>query len=376
MINDGMFIEAHIADIHFGAMNPNLQYGILKDQFINKLAKMPILDIVSVNGDIFDHKFMASSDAIAVAQYFIKDLISVCAMKNATLIIIGGTYSHDADQIKLFYPLAEQARNICDIRIVEECRYEYVKGKRILCIPELYGKGKQFYRNLMFGNGVYDSCYMHGTYAGSIYGKELSDLDSQREPVFCINDFGFCAGPIISGHVHNARCFDSHFYYCGSPYRWSFADADVDKGFIFLLQDLVTHTYSVQYEPIISDRYAIINLDSMINSDPNDIIQFILRKKVEENIKYIRIDFTVSNADAINILQTYFRGNKEVVINDKSRKDEITKETKEIVEKYKDYDYIFDRNLSPEAKLAKYINQCKNEVYITADDLVNLLKDL
>lgn len=376
MINDGMFIEAHIADIHFGAMNPNLQYGILKDQFINKLAKMPILDIVSVNGDIFDHKFMASSDAIAVAQYFIKDLISVCAMKNATLIIIGGTYSHDADQIKLFYPLAEQARNICDIRIVEECRYEYVKGKRILCIPELYGKGKQFYQNLMFGNGVYDSCYMHGTYVGSIYGKELPDLDSQREPVFCINDFGFCAGPIISGHVHNARCFDSHFYYCGSPYRWSFADADVDKGFIFLLQDLVTHTYSVQYEPIISDRYAIINLDSMINSDPNDIIQFILRKKVEENIKYIRIDFTVSNADAINILQTYFRGNKEVVINDKSRKDEITKETKEIVEKYKDYDYIFDRNLSPEAKLAKYINQCKNEVYITADDLVNLLKDL
>lgn len=30
MINDGMFVEAHIADIHFGAMNPNLQYNILK----------------------------------------------------------------------------------------------------------------------------------------------------------------------------------------------------------------------------------------------------------------------------------------------------------------------------------------------------------
>ena len=204
MINDGMFVEAHIADIHFGAMNPNLQYNILKDQFINKLIKMPILDIVSINGDVFDHKFMASSDAITVAQYFIKDLIAVCAMKHATLIIIGGTFSHDADQIKLFYPLAEQAKNVCDIRIVEECRYEYVKGKRILCIPELYGKGKQFYRELMYGNGLYDSCYMHGTYAGSIYGKELPDLDSQREPVFCMNDFGYCLGPIISGHVHNA----------------------------------------------------------------------------------------------------------------------------------------------------------------------------
>lgn len=376
MINDGMFVEAHIADIHFGAMNPNVQYNILRDQFVNKLIKMPILDIVSVNGDVFDHKFMASSDAIAVAQYFIKDLISVCAMKHATLIIIAGTFSHDADQIKLFYPLAEQAKDICDVRIVEDCRFEYVKGKRILCIPELYGKGKEFYQNLMLMNGSYDSCYMHGTYAGSIYGKEIPDLDSPREPVFCMRDFNRCVGPIISGHVHNARCFDSHFYYCGSPYRWSFADADVDKGFIFLLQDIATHTYSVQYEPIISDNYAIINLDDMINSDPRNIIQFILNKKAEANIKYIRIDFTVSNPEAINILQTYFRGNKEVIINDKSRKEEITKGTKEIVEKYKDFDYIFDRNLTPETKLAKYINQCKNEVYITADDLVNLLKDL
>ena len=114
----------------------------------------------------------------------------------------------------------------------------------------------------------------------------------------------------------------------------------------------------------------------MIHNDPKDIIQFILRRKVEENIKYIRIDFTVPNPEAINLLQTYFRGNKEVIINDKSRKEEITKETKEIVEKYKDFDYIFDRNLTPEAKLAKYINQCKKEIYITADDLVNLLKDL
>jgi hypothetical protein len=376
MENNGVFIEAHIADIHFGAMEPNIQYNILKEQFIDKLAKMPVLDIVSINGDIFDHKFMASSPAIMVAQYFIKELIAICTMKHATLIIIGGTFSHDADQIKLFYPLAEQAKNFCDVRIVEECRYEYVKGKRILCIPELYGKGKDFYNSLMHCHGWYDSCYMHGTYTGSIYGKEIPDLDSQREPVFCMNDFSLCLGPIISGHVHNAMCFDSHFYYCGSPYRWSFADANVDKGFIFLLHDISTHTYSVQYEPIISDNYAIINLDDMIHNDPKDIIQFILKKKLEDNIKYIRVDFTQSEPEALNIIKTYFRNNKEVMINDKSSKEEILSKTKDIAEQYKDYDYIFDKNLTPEYKLAEYINQCKKEIYITADDLLKLLSDI
>ena len=138
---NGMFIEAHIADIHFGALDPKYQLNILKEQYLSKLETMPILDIVSVNGDIFHHKFMANSDAVSVACYFITDLIRICEQKNATLLIIAGTYSHDADQIKLFYPLAERSPNV-DIRIIENVRFEYVKGKKILCIPEVYGKGK------------------------------------------------------------------------------------------------------------------------------------------------------------------------------------------------------------------------------------------
>jgi hypothetical protein len=182
MLN-GMFIEAHIADLHFGAMEPNEQYKILKEQFLDKLYEMPILDIVSICGDIFHHKFMANSNVVYIASYFITQLISICEQKNATLLILSGTYSHDADQIKLFYPLAQQARNRgIDVRIIEEISMEYVKGKRILCIPELYNKGYDYYANYLYeGCGkeivndpqdrFYDACYMHGTYVGSIYGR-------------------------------------------------------------------------------------------------------------------------------------------------------------------------------------------------------------
>ena len=41
---------AHIADLHFGAMNPKLQYEILSEQFIDRIKYLP-LDVVSINGE-------------------------------------------------------------------------------------------------------------------------------------------------------------------------------------------------------------------------------------------------------------------------------------------------------------------------------------
>lgn len=369
-----IFIEAHIADIHFGATDPKYQYNILERQFIKKLESMPILDIISINGDIFHHKFMANSEAVTLTCYFITKLINICRMKKSTLIIVAGTYSHDSDQIKLFYPLAENASDV-DIRIVETAKFEYVKGKKILIIPELYGKGKEYYENLLFGNGLYDACYMHGTYNGAIFGKEVPTLNSEREPVFCMNDFEYCLGPIISGHVHQASCYDSHFYYCGSPYRWTFGDEN-DKGFYILIQDISTHTYGIHFEPIICDKYVTINIDKIINNDPKTIIDYIDSQIRTRDIKYVRIEINKNNTKNINVLQTYYRNNHNITIFNKSKNKDVVQSAEEANKKMEKYDYIFNPDISPEAKLAKYINQCMDEVFITPEDLIQILKDL
>lgn len=374
--NLDMFIEAHIADLHFGAFDPRRQYKILKEQFIDELDKMPVLDIISINGDIFHHKFMANSDAVSIACYFITDLVNLCAKKGATLIIISGTYSHDADQIKIFYPIANQARQYgIDVRIVEQAQFEYVRGKKILCIPELYGMGEKYYRDLLFCNGFYDSCYMHGTFVGSIYGKNEPNLNSMREPVFCMNDFLYCGGPIIAGHVHIPQCIQSHFYYCGSPYRWQFGEEE-EKGYIILLQDIKNHSYAVRYNHIVSDSYVTLNIDDIANNDPQEIISYIDEIIKERRIDYARIVFSSMNESNINVLKTYYKNNKNISLMNKSKEDKIIKDMKEVQDKYGKYAYLLDKNVSPEEKLTEYINQCKGSMFITVDELKNILKNL
>lgn len=375
-INGNMFIEAHIADLHFGAFDPKRQYKILKEQFIDELYKMPVLDIVSVNGDVFHHKFMANSDAVSIACYFITDLVNLCAAKNATLLIISGTYSHDADQIKLFYPIANQARSHgIDVRIVEEARFEYIKGKTVLCIPELYGMGAQYYIDLLYGKGFYDSCYMHGTFVGSIYGKNEPNLNAIREPVFCMDDFQYCLGPIISGHVHIPQCLAGHFYYCGSPYRWQFGE-EQQKGFIILLQDISNHSYAVSYQPIVSDKYITLSLQDMVNNDPQLIIEHIDNKMKEDHIDYIRVLFESMDESNFEVLKTYYRNFKNITVVNDSKNNKIVRDMEDVQERYGQYSYLFDKNITPEEKLVDYINQCKGSIFVTKDELINLLKNL
>lgn len=369
---ENIFVEAHIADIHFGAMNPQIQYNILKEQFLNKIESLNELDIVSINGDIFHHKFMANSDAVMYACYFIENLITICKKKNATLLIISGTYEHDSDQLKLFYPYTNG--NNGDIRIIEEVQFEYIKGKKILIIPELYGKGRKYYSHYLFNSGFYDAVYMHGTYKNSIYGKTEEDLDSSREPVFDISDFVNCKGPIIAGHVHTPACFDTYFYYCGCPYRWRFGEEE-EKGFIILLHNITTREHYIHFESIKSFRYDTINLDAMIDGDPSEMIKYI-QSLQDQGIDNIRIQLTKNNEDNLNILRTYYRSNNNIKIESNFKNNKVLEDSKILSEKYKQYDYLLDKSSSPEEKLTKYINQNKGYVYITSDDLIDILKDL
>lgn len=368
-----LYVEAHIADIHFGVMKPELQFNILREQFLYRLEAMEVLDIVSINGDLFDHKFMANADAIMYACYFIEALVDICRRKGSTLIILGGTYDHEADQLKLFYPYVAVNRGV-DVRIVEEVRFEYIKGKRVLIIPELYNKGAEYYNKFLLHSGMYDAVYMHGTYKGTIYGKDTPNLDSNREPVFHMEDFVNCKGPIISGHRHTAGCFNTHFHYCGTPIRDKFGEEE-DKGFMILLQNIESREYYVHFEPIESFRFDTINLDSMINGDPKDIIEYVKNLQAS-GVHNVRVKFTENNEDNLNIIRSYFRSNSSVKIDANFKNVKVTEDIKKLDDKYKEYQYLFDKGATPEGILSSYINHCEGYTYITTEDLVSFLKNL
>lgn len=360
-------VEVHIADIHFGAFNPKDQFDILCNEFLAKIAPLKY-DIVSINGDLFEHKFMANSDAIRYAMEFIELLYSDARSKGAVLILLAGTESHDAGQLQLFY----NYRNT-DFIIVEQICCLIVKEKRILAIPELYGVPAEVYESFLYRNGLYDSIIMHGTYKGSVYGTNVPTLESAHAPIFSMEHFMYCKGPIIAGHVHVPGCYDTHMYYCGSPLRYKFGE-EQDKGFIVLTHNLDSGQYFLHFEPIVSYRYDTINVDQYIGRDPKELIDYVSLLRAE-GIHHLRLEFTRQDEQLFNVLDSYFRNISAVhIMKPDLKKEQMVQTQIEQSNKYNEYQYLFDKSLSPEQILVRYINQEKGYQYITTEELQNVLK--
>lgn len=361
----GLLIEVQIADIHFGAINPRLQYEILEEQFLNELLKMPVLDIVSINGDLYDHQTTASSDTSMYANIFINRLVQICKMKNATIILIEGTSSHDAKQTKLFSAFLTDPE--IDFRIVQQIKFEYIKGARILCIPELYRLDESIYQNALHYSGIYDSCFMHGTFIGSVYGDNVGN-----GRLFTMADFDKCRGPIFAGHIHKPGCFQKHFYYSGTPIRYKHGEEEA-KGFIYAVHDLDSGLYQTQFHEIFSFKYRTIEFNSLISEDPKDIINYILKVKNEEGIDNIRIIFnTPISATSKNIMNNYFKTMNDVVLKYESTVQEIERKVKENDE-LNEFSFILDDKYSDEEKFVLYCNTMKGEEFLTVDMLTKIL---
>lgn len=367
-LHRGILNEVHIADLHFGAFDPRKQYEILKEQFLNKIAMIPKLDIIVVDGDIFDHKVMSNSDASMYACIFINDLVEITRVHNATLVLLHGTYSHDFDQLKLFYHYMDD--KTVDVRIITEIKFEMIKGARILCIPELYGVDESIYSQFFFNSGWYDAAFIHGTFKGSVYGDNVGN-----GRLLTPNDFIYCKGVAISGHVHKSGCFNGFYYYCGCPYRWKFGEEE-DKGFLLLSHDLDTQIHYVQFEKIESFRYDTIFLDQLVSEDPKKIIDYINKLKAEQGIDYIKVRFRVPipgyNKTIIN---NYYRNNGSTFV-EFMNLEEIEKEKQENqIKQNSQYSYLTDKSISDFERFVRYVNESEGYEFITVQQLNELLSE-
>lgn len=371
----GNLISVHISDIHLGAMDPKYQYEILKAQFLDKIKGIHF-DILSLNGDLFHHKFMSNSNAVLYANILIKECVEICSNKNATLVIIGGTEEHDAGQLKLFYTYLD--RKDVDIRIVEKTKFEYIKGAKILCIPEEYGKGAKYYNNFLLYSGIYDMVFMHGMLKGAIYQDTDEDIDSHRAPTFKFEDFCNCRGCILSGHVHTSGCFHGYFYYCGSPYRWQFGE-EHDKGFLVVLNSLDSGEHYVHFEKIYSKTYITINIDNLLHHPPEDIIKYVEDRRLLEEIDFIRIEIAnpeVQDVSAkLELIRKYYKNNSTVKIKNSVRKNSIDKESKELEDQYSEYSYLFDSSMNEYDIFCRYVNDKMGRLFITTEELKEILEE-
>ena len=369
--NNKVYKIISISDIHFGCSEPpEFIYNTLKEQFLDKI-NMIDFDIVAICGDIFDSKFMSNNPTITYALQFINDLVQICYNKNASLLIIAGTQSHDSGQLSLFYHYMNNT--LLDVRIIENIRFELVKGLNILCIPELYGITQDVYENVLYHSQLYDICLLHGTYKDSYKGSEVATLNSNKAPVFGMNHFINCKGVILMGHYHTPGCYDTYAYYNGCPIRYKFGEEET-KGFMITIYNPDTRQHYTELIPIQSHIYATINIDHLINEDPRNIIQWIKDKKFNDGIDFIRVQFN-NNTDNMTVVRNYFKNNSHIKFQEiDKKKKEFERINQEILETNQQYSFILDPNINEYDKITKYINKNEGYDFITSDELIKLLE--
>ena len=360
-------ISVHLSDVHFGAFDPKIQYNILEEQFLSKIYSMMFLDIISIDGDLFDKKFMGNSEPVLYANKFVDDLVQIARQKGCTIICLKGTPSHDDNMLQLYYHYMEDPT--VDFRVIESIQFTDVKGCRILCIPELHSIDESIYKEVFYGSGWYDEAFIHGTYKGASIARPTERV---LEP----KDFIYLTGPAIAGHVHNGGCFNGFFYYNGCPYRWKFGEEE-DKGFLVVVHDLDSGLYWTQFEKIESFRYITIYLDELVSNDPKIIIENINRMKQEQAIDYIKIRFRCK-VDGGNktIINNYYRNNPTTKIEFMDVEEAEEQRKIELEQKEEKYSYLTDSSISDLEKLVRYINETEGSEFITAQKLTELLSDL
>lgn len=371
----GISMQAHISDLHFGKIDPKVEFNILKEQFIDRIKDLP-LDCISIDGDFFDRLFMSNTDTTLYANLFFKELYNVCKNNakrgiHTVLILILGTKNHDADQLRLFYPYLEDKE--VDLRIVETIQFQYINGCRVLCIPELYNVTDDEYSKVLYESGAYDMVFMHGSIEGAIYDNKMGE-----SKIFSPSDFSCCMGPVIAGHVHTGPAMHGFCYYNGSPIRWNFGEEET-KGFQLVLYDMDTRYYYIHKEPVHSFRYDTISIDDIIMTDPQKVISYINDLREKEGIDYIRLK-CVSNydtQDALNIIKEYYRTDKTVKFKfDKEMSPDEKSFDQQTVEMYDKYSYLFDKSMSTYEIFARFINDNQSDIIVTADDIIDALKEI
>ena len=364
----GHLIGACIADLHFSAYNPKEQYDTLTEQFTKVIMNYPKLDYILIAGDIYDHKLMGNSDGLLYASMFVNDLVYIAKMKGSTIIMIHGTFSHDADQLKNFYHYLNDKE--LDMRIITSIQMITVKGARMLCIPELYGIDESIYNEYLHYSGYYDFAFLHGTFEGAVYGNNVGN-----GRLFTFHDFDMCRGFMVGGHVHTPGCHKGYFYYTGSPYRWKFGEEE-EKGFLTTILDLDTYRHYVQFNPIKCRTYITIDMETLISNDPKDIINYINNLQINQGIDFLKVKFRtpIKGADKV-IIDNYYRNNGKTFVEFLDVMEERRIKDRENGVISEEYDFILDSQLSDFEKFVRYVNLKEGGEFITVDKLRQLLED-
>lgn len=360
------FVAAHVGDIHFGAFDAEQLYRELKKNMIDKLEKLPVLDVIFIQGDLYHYELsLNSKHALYSFKYFDK-LIKIAKKKKAKIRVVKGTKSHDHNQLENLLAYSDEV----DIKVINNVEVEFINGVKILYLPEEYISDPEEYYKEYFSD-TYNYIVGHGMFEEVSFHNYNSETNMEAAPVFDSKILSEIADIITFGHIHNAVTF-KNIYYNGSFSRWCHGEED-PKGFFISVFNKITRRYIVA--PIVNDlarKYKTINIDKIIrDNDVDEIISEIENYYNNKQIYKLRLIINENNDSTfmgkVAILQNHFSYNRliEVTIKKILMLDEG--ENADTIEKYH---YLFDDTLDVYNKISLFV---KDSGYELSSDKINEL---
>ena len=377
------YVGCVISDIHAGAVNAETLYNELNKSFLKYIKSLKILDFIVIAGDLFDNKLSLNSEHTKYIFIFLRKLLDICEEKNTKLRIIKGTEFHDNKQLDILRFLYNS--NV-DIRIYETVSDEELfPGFNVLYIPEEYMQDKDEYYKPYFEKS-YDMIFGHGLINEVAFTAKMqsSEVTMNKAPIFKSETLlDIARGPIFFGHIHRAQTIKDRIYYTGSFTRWVYGE-EQPKGFMLVCYTPDSGKYEVEFvENKLAPLYNTMVVDynsSFYRTDEHQQVEYILSMVKNMNVDRMRIIFNIPTDYPNPILLTNLindvfsrHRNIKIVINNNSKEQQKKREFEEKIKTLlTTYDFIFDKSISPEEKISKFI-KLKYNKNISIDSMRNYL---
>lgn len=355
--NTRVIVAAHISDIHFGAFDSDDLIDELKYYFLRQLKKMPKLDVIFIQGDLYHYELSLNSRAALNSFKFINKLQEIAYEKNAKIRIIKGTKSHDYNQLANI-----KFNKRIDLKIIDTVKVEEIfEGYKVLYLPEEYvNDQEEYYGEYLNPINKYDVIIGHGMVEEVSFKKFSSEVQLKSAPIFKSKDLiNACKGFISFGHIHTSYIIKDKIYYTGSFSRWCHGEEE-PKGFYFSLYSTKNNNYKIiPVENKMAYKFITKHITKIImNRKVEDVIDIIESYQIKKNIKKLRLKIKeVNNKDfmlKLELLKKYFRNNKNIDLDITSL---IIDDEDENIEEFLDrYDYLFDKKMTTEETISTFIN--------------------
>lgn len=292
---------AVFGDVHLGnrrTLAPDVIRGL--DSFFPDNYETSMLDMIVIEGDLFDEGLTFYSEFLGQIQNWMLRLLGICAKHKIALRVLEGTPSHDMHQSRQFEVLVAATGLDIDFKYVETLELEkHPKFGTILYVPDEWGSSHEDCytqaRNLLASHGLSkaDYCIFHGAFEYQLppsLGIPTHDSKAWMDLVVYA---------LFAGHIHQYSK-NGKIIATGSTDRFTQND-EKDKGHLRAVLKPSGCTFEFRANPF-AKMYITIDCSNLSVEDA--LIKIQQEAKVPKG-SYIRIRYTT--LDNLQTAKAYLR---------------------------------------------------------------------